>query len=155
MGMSTDDGLLEWGIWRDFIRYIDGISDSSIDVADGASRDDLGRFRFPAVSGVGDDRIMRFRGKVTITAYAQVLQIMLRNPVLQMSPEGPGYLLAENPYRRGHRVPIAQLQAPVDSGGRKVAVATLTVDGAALLSEGRFKAGVEVDPVSWSPGADR
>lgn len=145
-------GRLRWGIHEGFFKYVESIPDCTIEMTGGVTRAADGQFVFPAADTRYPARTsgpLHFSGKVTVCAYEGLLRVELINPVLDLADERR--LFIENPHRAGDIVAAARLGATRVDGEYLEAAATLTSQGAGWLSEGRYPAGTEVAPVSWTP----
>ncbi|MCW2527654.1 MAG: Htaa protein [Pseudonocardiales bacterium] len=86
---SVTGGNLDWGVKASFRSYITGpIATGSISVADGASTNADGTFRFPALSGSHDaaaSTAAAFGGSVHFTGHAGALDITLSDIKISMT----------------------------------------------------------------------
>lgn len=144
---------LTWGVKASFRSYVEA-AEGTINVSDGATRDEEGCFVFTAVPG-GDLAIaadgsvsgaMRFQGTVTFEAHGGMLSTTLTDLGIEVGTDGLVLTAVQAPLSQD-RCAIAKL-APIaaDTSDAIALGAEITMDGMYQIAD-NYPPGTELDPV--------
>lgn len=143
---------LTWGLKRSFRDYVAGIDDGR-ETADGGARIDGAGFFFPLVD---EGEVVRFSGRVALSAYSGLLELRIEDPWVER--EGEGWVLTIlDPTSRSQpraRLPLCVLTETdsADDGddgrGFRTLETRLAPSGARLF-DGVYVPGSLLDPVRF------
>lgn len=147
-------GELRWNIKQSFRDYVGELPDGAEVLLGEAGGDDRGDLVFPATEVVTlsekGDLVLKFAGGVHYEGYRGMLRVDLRDPWIEVAPEGGASITANIAPESSepHRVALAvasRQPSPVDRGWEwHVAATSLTAAGAALLGS-VYQPGAEAD----------
>jgi hypothetical protein len=150
---------LVWGIKASLIQYVEHTEDGQVTVSGGAERipgTDNFRFAFLSADLSAQGHVVQaeYRGTINIRAYAGMLEVVVRDPLITFSGNGAAVFI-ESDLHRAERFPVAvgDLKMPNPGNGSGVwcqVPMRLTAEGASWLGEHYFL-GQEVDPITFQP----
>jgi len=144
---------LTWGVKASFRNYVEA-AEGSIEVSDGATRNDDGTFELQALPG-GDLSIaadgsatgsMRFQGIIAFEAHGGMLKATLSEVGLEVGDEGLVLTVLDAPMNKD-RCAIATLGVLENGPNEAVTLsAAITVDGMYQIAD-NYPPGTELDQV--------
>jgi hypothetical protein len=144
---SAGSTTLQWRIEPAFDDYVrNRTGDGTVILADGASRDSDGFYRFPRTGAFRDCKNFHFSGSVEFRAYLGVLSVRIAEPSLHVAEDKVHMYIVDDSAPAGTRLELASAAIKPGATGVTNLDLRLTERGAELFM-GKYPAGTPLAPI--------